>query len=287
MKAQKDKEASPYSEKSQKISELVEESNFVSIDQLISECDSDDWRIAYNKAHKIKATNQTIGFRRALAEFAREFFSKPQNYAYIIILCLLVIFIFRVQPLPQEVKERLITMLPPELELIQPEPEQKPEPPVEKKIEPPPVEKPVEKPKQEPPKPEEQKLQAVESEEVAPDLPSAFGDTSKEEMPSSLADLGRVFEEKDLDEVPKVVFKVEPKYPELARRAGKEGLVILRILITKTGEVGKIVVVSAPEKLGFDDAAVEAVRQWRFKPPTVGGNPVDVWCTLPIKFKLE
>jgi len=90
-----------------------------------------------------------------------------------------------------------------------------------------------------------------------------------------------------LDEPPKVVFKVLPKYPELARKAGKEGIVILKILITRTGRVAKVVVLSAPGKLGFAEAAVEAVQQWKFEPPTVNGEPVDVWCTLPIRFKLE
>lgn len=245
-----------------------------------------DEKTSFVSVSKKKPLNKTIGLRQALISFAKEFFSKPQNYAYIGIACLLVLLFIRIQPLSMGAKERLIAMLPPELELTKPtlEEEPKPNPPVEeKKVEPPPVEKPRQKPKE----PEEQKLPAVENQQTTPDLPSAFGDTNKQEMPNSLSQIDKVFEAKDLDEVPQVVFKVEPKYPELARRAGKEGLVILRILITKTGNVDKVIVVSAPEKLGFEDAAIEAVKQWRFKPPTIGGVPVDVWCTLPIKFKLE
>lgn len=241
-----------------------------------------DGKTPFASIPKKKLGERTVSFREALISFGKEIFSKPKNYAYMGILCLLVIFIARIQPLSMDAKERLIAMLPPELELLKPAPEPEPEPPSEEKIEPP-----IEKPKKEIQKPEEQKVPAVESEETSPDLPSAFGDTNKEELPSSLSQVGKVFETSDLDEIPKIVFKVEPKYPELARRAGKEGLVILRILITKTGEVGKVIVVSAPAKLGFEDSAVEAVRRWKFKPPTVGGTPVDVWSTLPIRFKLE
>jgi len=150
---------------------------------------------------------------------------------------------------------------------------------------PPPPPPPKPKPKPEKPVVEAPKAPVAPSpeEELQEEPPIVESAPELEQPPSPPA----VFEATDLDEPPRAVFKVEPRYPELARRAGKEGRVILRILITRTGEVARVLVVGGQDRLGFAEAAVDAVERWRFAPPTVGGKPVDVWCTLPIRFTLE
>jgi protein TonB len=82
--------------------------------------------------------------------------------------------------------------------------------------------------------------------------------------------------------------KVQPEYPELARQAKVQGKVILQAVIFKDGTVGDIQVLQTPgEKLGFDETAIAAVRQWKYKPALQSGRPVDVIFTIVIDFTLR
>ena len=81
--------------------------------------------------------------------------------------------------------------------------------------------------------------------------------------------------------------KVKPLYPELARVARLEGNVILQAVIHADGSVGDIRVLRCNRSnLGFEQAAVEAVRQWRYRPALQNGRPVDVYFTVFVDFKL-
>jgi TonB family protein len=84
---------------------------------------------------------------------------------------------------------------------------------------------------------------------------------------------------------PIVINRVEPIYPEEARKARIMGVVIVRAVITRDGVV-KDVQVLKPLPFGLDQAAVDAVKQWTFKPATLEGKPVDVYFNLTINFKL-
>jgi periplasmic protein TonB len=79
--------------------------------------------------------------------------------------------------------------------------------------------------------------------------------------------------------------KVNPKYPEDARQAGVQGTVVLRILVSKAGEVSKIELISGDQMLA--PAAIEAVRQWKYKPYLLNGNPVEVDTTVQVNFTLS
>ena len=85
---------------------------------------------------------------------------------------------------------------------------------------------------------------------------------------------------------PQVIKRVEPAYPLEARMNGVKGLVVLQVLIDKTGAVRQIVV-RKEFASGLSEAAVDAVRQWRFQPATLDGKPVDVVLNLTINFKLS
>ena len=85
---------------------------------------------------------------------------------------------------------------------------------------------------------------------------------------------------------PVVVSKVEPVYPEEARRARISGIVILEATIDKTGVVRDVQVLK-PLPSGLSEAAADAVRQWTFQPATRKGQPVDVVFNLTINFKLD
>lgn len=65
--------------------------------------------------------------------------------------------------------------------------------------------------------------------------------------------------------LPPVIHRVDPVLPDLARKAGVHGVVILRAGIRRDGSVGGVCVLK-PLPCGLADAAVAAVRQWRFAP---------------------
>ncbi|MEA2344383.1 MAG: bla regulator protein blaR1 [Thermoanaerobaculia bacterium] len=85
---------------------------------------------------------------------------------------------------------------------------------------------------------------------------------------------------------PVAIHRVEPLYPDEARQAGISGIVILETLVDRNGVV-KDVRVLKPLPFGLSEAAVDAVRQWRFKPGTKNGEPVDVISNLTINFMLH
>ena len=84
---------------------------------------------------------------------------------------------------------------------------------------------------------------------------------------------------------PKVIKKVKPVYPESAREAGIEGVVILE---ATTDEYGRVVdtkiLRSIPE---LDQAAIDAVKQWVFEPMIIDGEPRSVVFTVTVKFEKD
>ena len=88
-----------------------------------------------------------------------------------------------------------------------------------------------------------------------------------------------------VEKQPEVVKQVKPDYPEIARKAKVQGQVILQAVVRKDGTVGDIQVLRSPgSKFGFDEAAIAAVRQWRYKPGLQNGKPVDVYFTIVVDF---
>jgi TonB family protein len=84
---------------------------------------------------------------------------------------------------------------------------------------------------------------------------------------------------------PKLVRQVLPDYPELARLAELEGTVMLRIVIDESGDVVDArAVQSVP---GLDEAAIEAVLQWKYEPALQSGIPVPIVYHVPVRFELR
>ncbi len=82
--------------------------------------------------------------------------------------------------------------------------------------------------------------------------------------------------------------KIQPRYPEIARKAKVQGTVILQAVIRKNGTVRNVTILKSPgPKFGFDEAAIAAVRQWRYKPGLQNGKPVDVYFTVVVDFVLQ
>jgi len=86
-------------------------------------------------------------------------------------------------------------------------------------------------------------------------------------------------------QAPEKIFNVDPVYPELARRARMEGFVILTAIIDRQGNVIEVEI-SRGLGLGLGDAAVDAVRQWKYTPTFYNGRPVEVVLTITVFFQL-
>lgn len=84
---------------------------------------------------------------------------------------------------------------------------------------------------------------------------------------------------------PEKILHVNPEYPELARRARMEGIVILEAIIDQQGNV-KDVNILRGLGLGLDVAAQAAVQQWKYTPTTYNGRPVEVILTVTVQFEL-
>ena len=78
---------------------------------------------------------------------------------------------------------------------------------------------------------------------------------------------------------------VPPLYPKEAKAKGLEGTVVLEAVITRTGAVEDLHVVSSTNSI-FNDAAIRAVHQWKYKPYWYNGRPVDVRTTIHVVFRL-
>jgi protein TonB len=82
-------------------------------------------------------------------------------------------------------------------------------------------------------------------------------------------------------------YQVKPRYPDSARREGIEGTVLLKTRVTERGLVETVQVERSAGHPDLDQAAVEAVRRWRFEPARRSGEPVAVWVRIPVQYKLE
>ncbi|HUJ33528.1 MAG TPA: TonB family protein [Candidatus Acidoferrum sp.] len=83
---------------------------------------------------------------------------------------------------------------------------------------------------------------------------------------------------------PKLISKVLPVYPGAARQARVEGDVVVDTQIDKTGKVAHMKVVSGPMVLR--QAALDALRRWKYEPSTLDGQPVSIDMLVTIKFRL-
>ncbi len=121
-------------------------------------------------------------------------------------------------------------------------------------------------------------------------LPIQAGDMCKEAGAAKAGAGSESAEEAkiDVDRMPVPTGTVQPKYPEKARKAGVQGMVILKVKVSDTGSVAAVQVEEGVEgHAELDEAAVEAVKQWRFEPAQKDGKPVAIEVQIPVKFRLS
>jgi protein TonB len=82
-----------------------------------------------------------------------------------------------------------------------------------------------------------------------------------------------------------LISRIQPRYPPLALQMRKEGTVLLHAIISRDGRITELEVVSGSP--WFVQAALEAVRQWRYRPTYLGSEPVEVETSITLVFRLS
>ncbi len=80
---------------------------------------------------------------------------------------------------------------------------------------------------------------------------------------------------------------VAPDYPRAARESGRQGRVLLRVLVDEAGLCAAVELAQSSGHADLDAAALEAVRQWRFTPARLQGQTVQAYVLVPVRFTLR
>jgi protein TonB len=78
-----------------------------------------------------------------------------------------------------------------------------------------------------------------------------------------------------------------PSYPPLSRRLGEQGRVLLRVQVMEDGTAGSVELQTGSGSNRLDQAALEAVKRWRFIPAKRGEQPVSASVVVPVRFSIE
>ena len=84
----------------------------------------------------------------------------------------------------------------------------------------------------------------------------------------------------------KLVYKVDPEYPDDVRSRGIQGDVVLRAVVSLKGTVLSLTSVSSPNSQ-LTEAAIKAVNEWRYQPSLLNGEPIETATTITVNFQLE
>src|SRR5262245_15827210 len=87
--------------------------------------------------------------------------------------------------------------------------------------------------------------------------------------------------------IPRGGYQVLPVYPSSARQLGIQGTSLLRVHVAADGRVTDSVVARSAGHADMDEAAMAAVRQWRFEPGRRGQEAVAMWVVLPVEFRIK
>ncbi|MCI0442776.1 energy transducer TonB, partial [bacterium] len=87
-------------------------------------------------------------------------------------------------------------------------------------------------------------------------------------------------------ELPVLIRRIQPDYPKLALAARIQGTVVLRALISRTGDVQNVTILKTAHPL-LNQSAIEAVSQWQYKPATLGSKPIAVFFQVTVVFTIR
>jgi protein TonB len=92
---------------------------------------------------------------------------------------------------------------------------------------------------------------------------------------------------RSLTSKPAYLHNPHPPYPELSRKAGHTGVVILRVSVSTSGRVAAVSLIKSSGYSLLDDRARTAVRRWIFRPARRAGRPVATQVDVPVRFSLN
>ncbi|MEO0195708.1 MAG: energy transducer TonB [candidate division WOR-3 bacterium] len=145
----------------------------------------------------------------------------------------------------------------------------------------------IEQPPPPPPKPKVSLPEEIveTSEEQADTVEVQETINFQEDVPPPPAPTQTVFEVYEVDEPPQPILQVQPQYPEVARKAGLEGRVIVTAVVDENGNVIQATIHSSTNPI-FNEAALEAAKKMKFKPARQKDIAVKVKVLIPFVFKL-
>jgi len=82
-----------------------------------------------------------------------------------------------------------------------------------------------------------------------------------------------------------LIYRVQPQYPPLARQARVQGIVVLRAVISRDGKIENLQIINGHPLLV--KSAMDAVRQWRYRPYYLNNEPVEVETQVTVNFTLS
>lgn len=82
-----------------------------------------------------------------------------------------------------------------------------------------------------------------------------------------------------------LVHRVDPLYPAIAKAAGVQGTVVIKAIISRNGTIERAELLSGPGLL--TNPALQAVRQWKYRPYYLNGEPVEVETQITVNFVLK
>jgi len=85
---------------------------------------------------------------------------------------------------------------------------------------------------------------------------------------------------------PKLIKRVNPVYPEEARKAGIQGIVLLEAMVDEQGRVSRVKILKSESSV-LNKPAIDAVKQWVYEPYILEGKPTPVLFTVTVRFKLK
>lgn len=180
------------------------------------------------------------------------------------------------EPAPPEVRKQ-----PPPPKPKPPKPKPKPKP----KPRPKPQPKEIPKPKPEP-KPVTPEPPPLETEETASTPPPKVPAQPATEV-AAVVDPGPTQQAPLKEATPLYADNPPPRYPRSARRRGHQGTVLLAVHVSVEGRVDDLKLHTSSGFKVLDEAALTAVRTWRFASGRRGDTPVAMWVEVPIRFELE
>lgn len=131
-------------------------------------------------------------------------------------------------------------------------------------------------------------VKSIDAPFVLPTVPGSAGGTGTGPVaiipPPSLPTPSPVLSGPSID--PRYARDLQPLYPASEQRAGRSGLVTVRVLVGTDGRVRQVEPVAAASAAFFAATERQALARWRFRPATRDGVPIEAWRTMTVRFEL-